>query len=377
MRTVGIDLSDRKSAYCVMDAERRVIRRDVVAMTRASLAEAFAKGPRQRMVIEAGTHSPWVSRTLEGLGHDVIVANPRKVAWISKDSVKTDRNDAEKLARLGAMDVNLLHPIRHRGERTQEDLAVARARDLTVTMRTRLVNSIRAVVKTSGEVLPRCSAESFPKKVRGHVPEGLRAALDPLVALVDVVNAAIAQYDREIERIAQARYPEAEHLRQVPGVGPLTSLVYVLTLEDPKRFRDSRRVPAYFGLVPRKRQSGDRDPQQSISKTGNAAMRRLLVMSAQYLLGPNRPDTDLRRWGLTLAQRGGPRGKKRAVVAVARKLAVVLHRLWQTGKDYVPLREPAATKKPRVKPIQPASPNPRASKKPRSKEVRNPAAQLG
>jgi transposase len=139
-----------------------------------------------------------------------------------------------------------------------------------------------------------------------------------------------------IEQLCQEHYPETHHLRQVSGVGPITALAYVLTLDDPDRFRKSREVAPALGLVPKRDQSGDRDPQLRITKTGDSYLRRLLVGSAQYILGPFGPDCDLRRWGLKLAQRGGKNAKKRAVVAVARKLAVLLHHLWVTGEVYDP-----------------------------------------
>ena len=130
-------------------------------------------------------------------------------------------------------------------------------------------------------------------------------------------------------------------LRQVPGVGALTALTYVLTLEDPARFADPRAVGSYLGLRPRQADSGDLSPQLHVTKAGDEMLRRLLVGAAHYILGPFGPDTDLRRWGLGLAARGGKRGKRLAVVAVARKLSVLLLRLWATGEAYEPLRNAA------------------------------------
>jgi transposase len=147
----------------------------------------------------------------------------------------------------------------------------------------------------------------------------------------------IRDYERRLETICQERYPETELLRQVEGIGPLTALTFVLTLEDPYRFEKSRCVGAYLGLVPASDQSGDRDPQKRITKEGDEMLRRLLVGSAHYITGPFGSDSDLRRHGEKIASRGGKNAKKRAAVAVARKLAVLLHRLWVSGEVYDPL----------------------------------------
>jgi transposase len=147
----------------------------------------------------------------------------------------------------------------------------------------------------------------------------------------------IRQYDRRLEAIAKEHYPETELLRQVEGIGPLTALAFVLTLEDPHRFERSRSVGAYLGLVPARDQSGERDPQRRISKEGDEMMRRLLVGSAHYVLGPFGSDSNLRRHGEKIASRGAKNAKKRAAVGVARKLCVLLHRLWVSGEVYDPL----------------------------------------
>jgi transposase len=192
------------------------------------------------------------------------------------------------------------------------------------------------MVKSFGKRLPRCSTESFAKKVRPKLPAALRPALEPILDSIQELSARIRSYEREIERLAEEGYPETQPLRQIKGVGALTALAYVLTLEDPGRFSVSREVGPCLGLLPRRDQSGEHDPQRQITKTGDAFLRRLLVGSAHYILGPFGQDSHLRRWGLRLAERGGKHAKKRAVVAVARKLAVLLHKLWVSGEDYHP-----------------------------------------
>jgi len=200
------------------------------------------------------------------------------------------------------------------------------------------VNHVRGSVKAVGRRVPKCSTPVFAYRAEAHVPESLAAALRPVLETITQLSEQIHELDRRVEEIARKDYPETDVLRQVPGVGSLTALCYVLTLEDPARFPTSRDVGAYVGLVPKRRSSGERDPELGITRAGDRMLRRLLVQAAHYTLGPFGPDTDLRRWGEKLAARGGKNAKKRAIVAVARKLAVLLHSLWSTGEVYEPLR---------------------------------------
>lgn len=337
--TIGLDVGDRSTELCALDAATGAItERQRVPTTLEGLARRFATRPPARIVLECGTHSPWMSRQLAGYGHEVLVANSRRVALIAQNDSKTDAVDAELLARLGRVDPALLKPITHRGPQAQADLALLRTRDALVRGRTRLVNHVRGTVKSVGARLTACSTESFPRHVALELPAELRPVLEPVLDQITQLTQQIARYDAEVERRCTERYPETAPLRQIAGVGPLTALAFVLTLEDPHRFPRSRAVGSFLGLRPRKRASGDRDPECHITKAGDEFLRRLLVSSAHYILGPFGPDTDLRRWGLALAARGRKAAKKRAVVAVARKLAVLLHHLWLTQEAYVPLR---------------------------------------
>jgi transposase len=336
--TVGIDLGDRRSHYVVMDAAGEVIEEGQLATRPAAFRQRFASMARARVVLEVGPQAGWVGRLLGELGHERVVANPRRVKLVSGNDDKSDGVDAASLARLGRADVKLLFPVVLRSAQTQADREELRARDALVRCRTLLVNHVRAAVKTTGERLPRSSTESFAKRARLSLPEGLRACLAPLLDQIESLSRAIRAFDRRIEEIAKECYPQTARLRQVTGVGPQTALAYALTLEDPTRFANGRAVGSFLGLRPRRKQSGERDPQLRITKGGDPLMRRLLVNAAQYILGPFGPDTDLRRFGQRLAERGGKAAKKRAAVAVARKLAVLLHRLWLTGEAYEPLR---------------------------------------
>jgi len=336
--TIGLDLGDRRSYLCAVDANGEVSSRFSVPTTQRALQRVFGGLAASRCVIEVGTHSPWVSRLLASLGHEVIVANAREVRSISHSRSKNDAADAEQLARLGRADPKLLKPIRHRSEQAQRDRARLSTRDGLVRARTALINQARSLAKALGHRLPACDGASFARRLQQEHLEELFPGLAALVECIAQLSQAIRAQDREIERLCQQRYPETALLRQVQGVGPITSLAYVLTVEDPRRFAKSRSVGPYLGLRPKQRQSGDRDPQLRISKQGDAFLRRMLVQASHYILGPFGPDTDLRRFGERLSARGGRLARKKARVAVARKLAVLLHRLWITAELYEPLR---------------------------------------
>lgn len=338
--TVGLDLGDKYSYICVLDTDSgEVIEEGKLRTTPEDFCRRFDTGQKMKIAIEVGTHSSWISRLLGDCAHEVLVANPRKTRLIYGEKRKTDKLDAEKLARLARVDPELLYPIEHRGEESQANLALIHSRNALVRSRTQLINHVRGTVKSFGARLPKCSAQSFHKKVADELPRELAEALEDVVETIGSLTERIRDYDRRIERVCKERYPqETELLRQVPGVGTLTSLTFVLTLEDPWRFKKSRTVGAYLGLVPGKDQSGEEsDPGKGISREGDEMLRRLLVSSAHYILGPFAPDSDLRRHGEKISSRGGKNAKKRAVVAVARKLAVLLHHLWVTGQVYEPL----------------------------------------
>jgi len=333
--TIGCDLGDKKSALCVLGADGGMERPKSIATTREGFREFFTR-PRAHVVIEVGAHSRWVGALLKELGHEVTVANPRRVKLISQNNKKTDEVDAELLARLGRVDVELLAPIQHRGMEVQADRAVPKARDALVACRSKLVNVCRGLAKSFGVRLPKCSADSFYRQAWEQVPEELRAALAPIFQTLKVLHETIGEEDKTIGRLA-TKYPDVAVIGQPNGVGVLTSLVFLLTLEDKHRYASSRSVGAFVGLCSKRSQSGDNDPQLRITKAGDPFLRKLLVQCANYTMGPFAKDSDLRRWGLDLAKRGGKNARKRAMVAVARKLSVLMHRLWVTGEVYEPV----------------------------------------
>lgn len=335
--TIGMDLGDRFTYYCVLDEAGEVVVEQKLPTTKQAMKQAFGRMPHSRVAMETGAHSPWVSRQLTELGHEVIVAHARNVRLIGESSRKDDRLDARVLARLARLDTRLLSPVQHRSAEAQAHLTVIRARAALVGARTALVNSARGLAKSYGERLRKCGTQQVSENLAAGLSVELRVALEPLLEEVASLNQRIAEYDRRIERIAKEVHPEVALLKQVKGVGTLIALTYVLTVADPHRFRRSRDVGCYLGLRPGRRNSGSSQPQLHISKEGDRYLRTLMVQGAHYILGPFGQDSDLRRWGLKLSERGGSNAKKRAVVAVARKLSVLLHRLWVSGEVYEPL----------------------------------------
>jgi transposase len=344
--TIGLDLGDRTSRYCLLDEAGEKVSEGQLPTTPAGLKSFFGKMPSSRVALEVGTHSPWVSRLIASLGHEVIVANPRKVKLITESLRKNDRIDAETLARLARVDPKLLAPIRHRGAEAQADLAVIRARAELVEARTGLINCARGLVKPLGERLKKCDADQVGAALAQPLHKAAQAVIGPLLQSVEAISEQIGVYDQKIGEIAQ-RYPEVELLMQVYGVGTLIALTYLLTIEDAQRFQHSRDVGAFLGIQPKQRDSGHSQPELGITKTGDRLLRSYLVQAAHCHLRKGAPDSDLRTWGLGKAGAGGKRAKRRALVAMARKLAVLLHRLWVTGEVYDPLynRKAAQTAK--------------------------------
>jgi transposase len=326
---IGVDLGDKESQVCVLGADKEIRHEARVGTTTPRLQQWFGSLKPSMVVMEAGSHSPWVSRLLGEMGHGVVVCDPRRLKLISQSDSKNDRADARMLARVAAGMPELLRVVKHRSAEAQKDLTVIRARARLVEVRTKLWCSLRGLSKSLGHRLPR--------RVKWETLGEWAEILEPLRKALEDVSQRIEEYDEKVKAL-EKKYPAAERLQQISGVGSLISLTFVLTLDDHLRFSKSRQIGAYLGLRPRQRDSGDQQPQLRITKAGDRYLRSLLIQGAQYILGRG-PDTDLKRWGKQLGARGGKNAKKRAVVAVARKLAVLMHRIWADESQYEPLRQ--------------------------------------
>lgn len=342
----GVDLGDRDSFICILDdASGEVLERATIPTSGEAFEQYFARHAPMLVALETGTHSPWASRAVADAGHEVIVANARQLPLIYGARHKSDVRDGEKLARVARMDVRLLAPVQHRGREQQQALNAVRSRHALVRSRTLLINAARGMVKAFGSRLPKCAADAFCKVAWPFVPTELGLSLHPIFESIGTLTRQIRALDDEIDRLATETYPHAQLLTQVSGVGNLTALAYLLTVGDPHRFSDSRMVGAYLGLAPGRRQSGDREQPTRITKAGDQQLRWLLVQSANFMLRRDAPDTDLKRHGLRLAKGGSKVAKRIAKVAVARKLAVLLHALLVTGEVYEPLRNTTARRR--------------------------------
>jgi len=344
--TIGVDLGDNKHHYCILDQAGKRVGEGTLPNTREALTGLARKYPGARVALEVGTHSPWISEHLLELGCEVYVANARKLRAVYENERKCDERDARMLAKIARLDPDLLSPVDHISQEAMADRLVLGQRDRLVKLRKELVQSVRTSLKSLGKTLSTCSAPAFPARARTALAGEsacLLVSIGPSLSAIEAMSASIAQLDGQIERLGTEKYPAAHQLRQIAGVGPVTSLAFVLAVEDPRRIEATRDIGAYFGIVPRRDQSGGSDKALGISKTGNAYVRTLLVQCAQHILGPRGTESDLRRFGLKLAERGGKAAKRKAIVAVARKLAVLMLSLWKSGEAYRPLREvPAA-----------------------------------
>jgi len=335
---VGLDLGDKHCQFCGVNSLGEPVLERRFRQTHAGLDRHFqGKGP-WRVVLEAGTPTRWIKKHLEGLGHEVKVVNPRKMRVIYENDSKSDVVDARELAEGGLSRWNRLPVVTLRGDDAQGRLAVIKTRDLLVRSRTALASQARSFLKQEGLCPPKCSPSAAPRRLRPLIPDTHEVALEALLTQIESLTERIKALDKWIEQQSLGN-TAIKHLRSVPGVGPITAAAYVWTLDDPGRFAKSRTAGAYLGLRPRRDQSGEKDRQLRITKAGNGLLRRLLVSCAQYILGAFGPDTALRRWGLARAARGGRLAKRKAVVGVARKLAVILHHLWGTGEAYEPFPE--------------------------------------
>ncbi len=333
--TIGIDLGDRRHAVCVIDKNGQILLEETLANTRACLEQLSQRYPAATLAMETGTHSPWISRLFEARGHRVYVANARKLRAISQSLTKSDEQDARMLARLCRADPTLLSPVKHRSESCQRDLVQLKARESLVRARVDLMNSTRFLLKSLGLTVPsQVKATAFVRKLRPLLDPASTALVEPLLQSIDALSAQIKTLEDQLETLAEKKYPATERLRQIPGVGPITALCFILTIETPERFARNRDIGPYLGLVPRRDQSGHTDKPLPITKAGNTHLRCLLVNCAHYILGPFGPPSALREAGLRIAAHGGPPAKKRAVIATARKLAVTLLALWRTKADY-------------------------------------------
>jgi transposase len=331
MDTIGLDLHKRESQLCIIGSQGEITEKRIVT-TRERFTAVLAGKLRCRILLEASTESEWVARHLESLGHEVIVADPGFAAMYATRSkkVKTDKRDARTLAEacvLGAY--RATHRVSAEQRHVRSELLV---RDALVRTRTRYVALIKAAVRREGSRLSSGEAEHTATKVRAiELREEVLAELAPILELLSSLNREIESADKRLEQLAR-KNPAVTRLMTAPGVGPVTALSFVAALDDVRRFRSAHQVESYLGVVPSEYSSGERQHRGRITKRGSARMRSLLVEAGWRILRSRRSEcTGLKAWAMQIA---GRRGKRVAVVALARRLAGILYAMWRDGTVY-------------------------------------------
>jgi transposase len=335
MEYCGIDLHDRNSEICILDENGEVMERTRVTTTRTALRRFFSRRPPMRVAMEACGFSPWVSRLVAKCDHEVVVCNARRVRLIAESTLKNDKVDAEVLARLVRIDPEFLRPIQHRSEEAQRLRAKLLVRRSLVDARTGWINRVRGILRGFGYRVAGKNADTFVERVDlMKLPAELREVVEPLLEQIDLVSGEIERRNEDLEEVA-ARIPEVAHLSEIPGVGLIVALFFVLTIDDPGRFPKSRDVGAFLGLRPSMRESAASTKYGRITKEGDSEMRRLLVQAAHGMMNTKK-DCALKQWATAVAAR---RGKSKAAVALGRKLGVLMHHLWVTGEPFVAFPE--------------------------------------
>jgi transposase len=334
---IGMDVGGERSQVCAVNEAGQVVWEREIRTVRREVERAFRGHPKSRVCLEVGGSSAWISRLLKEMGHEVVACNPRRLRLIAESTLKCDRLDAEvlaRLARLSGLDGKLVPGVYQRSEATQFVRSFLKVRRALVRNRTSAANAARGLSRSLGHVLPSVKPERLTQRVqKATLPEAVTSMVGPLLVTVEQLSEQIAVLDEQVAMLG-AKNPVVKRLQTIDGIGPLTSLAFVSCIEDPTRFGRSRDVGAYLGLRPVLRQSGGQRHQGAITKEGDPELRALLVQAAHALMHAKRA-SDLKTWARGLAKRVG---KKKAIIALARKLAVLMHRLWVRNESFEPQR---------------------------------------
>lgn len=332
MFIVGFDLGKRKSQICVTDEDGKVLAELRINTKKDDITSAFARFAKARVLIEASTSSQWVTRHLELIGCEVIVGDPRFSLMYAQTNkkIKNDRRDARALA--DALRLNAYRVAHRRSDAARSVHGQILSRNVLVQARTRLINCVRSLCEIEGVIVAKSHAERFLDRLsEENVDETLFGGIAPLVGAINALNEQIAGCDDALATAAKAD-PTTRNLQGVRGIGPLTSLTFKAVIDDVTRFESARQVSSYIGLVPGEQNSGDtkRKPG-AITKSGNRILRSYLVEAAFNLMQARAPDSPLKQWGLLVASK---HGKKKAAVAVARRLSRILFAMWRDDTPY-------------------------------------------
>jgi transposase len=330
---VGLDVSQARTTVCIVDERGLVTWRGSCGTSPAAIAQTLtAQAPLlERVGLESGPLAPWLVHELRALELPVVCLDARHArAALSVQINKSDANDADGLAQI--VRTGWYREVEVKSIESHLVRATLGVRKQLVGMRTEMNNQIRGLMKIFGLILPKGSGARFEAGVRARLAEKteLGVVVQPLLTAWRALDDQVATLERQLVRRAR-RHAVCHRLMTVPGVGPLTALAFVTTVDDPTRFRRSSSVGAYLGLTPRRHQSGERDVSGRISRCGDRLTRSYLYEAANVLLTRVERWSFLKAWALRLAKRSGP---KKAKVALARKLAALLHRLWRDGTTF-------------------------------------------
>lgn len=335
---VALDVSLKEINVCVLDGRGAVVFESKTAADAKDLVALIrARAPRVvRVGLETGATAPWLFHALEAAGLPVVCMDARHAhAALSMRPSKSDRSDARGLAEMLRM--GWYREVRAKSITSHEHLAMLAARHRLVSIRTELDAQLRGLLKTFGLILGPGNTDALVRRAEALAQE--HPVLSGLAAkLAEVRRHVVAQIgalDRDIRRLVRSE-PTLKRFLTVPGVGPVTALAFLSTIDDPRRFKHARDVGPYLGLTPTRYQSGETDRQGRISKCGNAFTRSCLYEAANVLLSKVQRFSPLKAWGMRLAKRIGA---KKARVALARKITVILHCIWVDGTEFWWTRE--------------------------------------
>lgn len=333
--TVGLDIGDRRITAFVIEPTGDG-RLEELSATIAGMTEFFNDLPNASLIaMEATTNSVWIDDLADSLGHLPIVATPARLNDLYPKRNRDDQSDAERLARIAQVDPMILLPVEHRSRQMEQDYTLFQARERLVEHRTALNNFVKNKAKSFGARLPGGRPENLPRVGRDNLPASVLEVVEGTLNEMESLNAEIKRYDKLIKKAA-VRYPVVKDLlTSIPGVGTSTALIYVLALQDWRRFPGTREVKSFLGLAPRLKRSEDRKRELGYI-TSHPIARRYLIQAASYHLWMHKQETDLQKWGRRLADRKGEDGRKIAQFSTAGKIAGLLWRLWKDGMLYMP-----------------------------------------
>ncbi|MFZ5726956.1 IS110 family transposase [Agrobacterium sp.] len=337
---VGLDVSQKETSICIVDETGRPIHQGRVKSDPGVLAAVIAKkAPNaERVGLETGAMSSWLWHELKRTGLPVVCIDARHAhAALSVRMNKSDENDARGLAEL--VRVGWYREVAVKSEESQTARSILVCRSRLVRVRRDLENQMRSMLKECGLLFPRAAGRQFQRRVNDLITDGhaLGPILRPLLSVHQQTCSELEKIDRIVRDLARED-ETTRRLMTVPGIGVVTALTYRHTIDDPTRFQNAAKVGAYLGLTPRRKQSGEMDVTGKISRWGDRLLRAYLFEAASVLLHRTKRWCSLKAWGLRLAKRSG---MKKAQVAVARKLAIILHCIWVDGTEFEWGKQPA------------------------------------